>query len=492
MKTLYIGNLDPAVTEELLAGIFAPFGHVVSYKIIHESANNTGLMNGSSGQSGDPYAFVEFADNVSANLALTSMNRRMCLGRELKVNWATSPGSSAGPKRDTSRDHHIFVGDLGPEIETHQLRDAFAPFGEISDCRVVKDQATQKSKGYGFVSFVKKHEAENAINTMNGQWLGSRAIRTNWATRKPSGAGAGVTGRVSSSLNGSVSGIHMSDGMNGHQSHQHSSNNKMLTFEDIYQQSSPTNCTVYCGGISSGLSEDLIRSHFSPYGVIHEVRVFKDKGYAFVKFANKESAAAAILNLNGSEVNGHIIKCSWGKEAGDPNHMSNITSMYSALAAAAAGYPYHAAPHPAAVNLGYWYPGGAAIANHPAAMYPGNPLAMAAAAAAQQQHQQHHHPHHSHQVNSHSAYGQQANSYGQYFAGGNSGGGSTGGWNHQQSHQQQSHGNSGHPQQHAAAAAGHSSHMSHGPGNNSQHHAGHPHPPQLAPAFLPTPAYHAQ
>lgn len=28
-------------------------------------------------------------------------------------------------------------------------------------------------------------EAESAITAMNGQWLGSRSIRTNWATRKP-------------------------------------------------------------------------------------------------------------------------------------------------------------------------------------------------------------------------------------------------------------------------------------------------------------------
>ena len=28
-------------------------------------------------------------------------------------------------------------------------------------------------------------EAEAAINAMNGQWLGNRSIRTNWATRKP-------------------------------------------------------------------------------------------------------------------------------------------------------------------------------------------------------------------------------------------------------------------------------------------------------------------
>ncbi|GIY48032.1 hypothetical protein CEXT_333001 [Caerostris extrusa] len=32
--------------------------------------------------------------------------------------------------------YHIFVGDLSPEIETQQLREAFAPFGEISTTRV--------------------------------------------------------------------------------------------------------------------------------------------------------------------------------------------------------------------------------------------------------------------------------------------------------------------------------------------------------------------
>ena len=31
-----------------------------------------------------------------------------------------------------SEHYHIFVGDLSPEIETQTLREAFAPFGEIS------------------------------------------------------------------------------------------------------------------------------------------------------------------------------------------------------------------------------------------------------------------------------------------------------------------------------------------------------------------------
>ena len=48
---------------------------------------------------------------------------------------------------------------------------------------MVRDLMTLKSV-YGFVGFTKKVEAENAIAQMNGKLLGSRSIRTNWATRQ--------------------------------------------------------------------------------------------------------------------------------------------------------------------------------------------------------------------------------------------------------------------------------------------------------------------
>jgi len=240
--------------------------------------------------------------------------------KELKFNWATSPGTQI--KVDTSKHFHIFVGDLSPEIETHILREAFAAFGEISDCRVVRDPQTQKSKGYGFVSFVKKMEAENAIAAMNGQYLGSRNIRTNWATRKPPAP-------------------------------KNDPNAKPLSYEEVFNQSSPTNFTVYCGGVALGLSEELIQKTFSPYGVIQEIRVFKDKGYAFVRFSTKESATNAIVSVHNTEINGQLVKCSWGKESGDPNHAPapGGPAGFASLPAAGAQYPYNNYG-----QMGYWYP----------------------------------------------------------------------------------------------------------------------------------------
>ena len=58
-------------------------------------------------------------------------------------------------------------------------------------------------------------------------------------------------------------------------------NTKPLTFDEVYNQSSPTNCTVYCGGLTNGLTEELMQKTFSPYGTMQAIRVFKDKGYAF-------------------------------------------------------------------------------------------------------------------------------------------------------------------------------------------------------------------
>ncbi|XP_018799182.1 PREDICTED: nucleolysin TIAR isoform X2 [Bactrocera latifrons] len=299
-KTLYVGNLDGSVSEDLLIALFSQMGPVKNCKIIREPGN-------------DPYAFIEYSTYQAATTALTAMNKRLFLDKEIKVNWATSPGNQ--PKTDISSHHHIFVGDLSPEIETETLREAFAPFGEISNCRIVRDPQTMKSKGYAFVSFVKKAEAENAIQAMNGQWIGSRSIRTNWSTRKlapprestKSGSGMGMKGNV------------------------------RHTFEEVYNQSSPTNTTVYCGGFPPNvISDEVMHKHFIQFGPIQDVRVFKDKGYAFIKFVTKESAARAIEHTHNSEVHGNQVKCFWGKENGGEHSMNNVAAASAGVAAAAA------------------------------------------------------------------------------------------------------------------------------------------------------------
>ena len=56
---------------------------------------------------------------------------------------------------------------LSPEIENETICSAFAPFGELKSCNVIKDKITGRSKGYSIVSYFDENDAEIAIEQMN-------------------------------------------------------------------------------------------------------------------------------------------------------------------------------------------------------------------------------------------------------------------------------------------------------------------------------------
>uniref|UniRef100_A0A915CC40 RRM domain-containing protein n=1 Tax=Parascaris univalens TaxID=6257 RepID=A0A915CC40_PARUN len=211
---------------------------------------------------------------------------------ELKANWAMQ---NQMPKVDTSKHFHVFVGDLATEIDNNALKAAFAAYGEISEAKVIRDPQTMKSKGYGFVSFPSKESAEKAIAGMNGQLIGRRQIRTNWASRKPASAEEAHT--------------------------------KEQTFDEVFNATRADNTSVYVGNVHSSTTEEDLRDAFASIGAISEVRIFKQQGYAFVRYATKEAATRAIMQMNGKEINGQNIKCSWGRTPNENCLMANQAAL---------------------------------------------------------------------------------------------------------------------------------------------------------------------
>jgi len=255
------------MTEALLWEIFSTLGPVESCKLIKDKSVTSGVNAN--------YGFVDYHDHQTAQLALSSLNGKSVYGTEIKVNWAFA----GGHKEDTSSHYHIFVGDLSPELDDKALFTAFSAFGSISDARVMWDQNTGRSRGYGFVAFRQKEDAERAITEMNGEWLGSRAIRCNWANQKLGG-----------------------------------SSNPVYEPPPPDTAASATNTTVYIGNLTPDVNEVMLRAIFDEFGNIDEIRMQRDKGYAFVRYVNHDHARNAIASLHGKVVGTRAIKCSWGKE----------------------------------------------------------------------------------------------------------------------------------------------------------------------------------
>ena len=80
--------------------------------------------------------------------------------------------------------YHVFVGDLVNTVDDEQLANAFSKFKSLSDARVMWDFRTGRSRGYGFIAFADKSEAQVVISECNQRMsLGGRVLRLNWATQ---------------------------------------------------------------------------------------------------------------------------------------------------------------------------------------------------------------------------------------------------------------------------------------------------------------------
>jgi len=71
----------------------------------------------------------------------------------------------------------LYVGNLKFDMTDQELEEAFAKFGEIASATIVKDRASGRSKGFGFVEFVNDEDADKAREALNGKELKGRTVR---------------------------------------------------------------------------------------------------------------------------------------------------------------------------------------------------------------------------------------------------------------------------------------------------------------------------
>lgn len=75
----------------------------------------------------------------------------------------------------------LFVGNIAWSASEDDLRNLFSQQGEVEDLIILKDKFTNRSKGFGFVTFADDSEAENAISALNGYNLNGRDLVVNEA-----------------------------------------------------------------------------------------------------------------------------------------------------------------------------------------------------------------------------------------------------------------------------------------------------------------------
>ena len=81
----------------------------------------------------------------------------------------------------------IFVGNLSWKTTEDQLKSHFETYGPVLSAKIVTDQMTGKSKGFGFVEMGDADSANAAIRELNGKPLVDRALRVSLAQERERG-----------------------------------------------------------------------------------------------------------------------------------------------------------------------------------------------------------------------------------------------------------------------------------------------------------------
>ena len=88
----------------------------------------------------------------------------------------------------------LYVGNLPYNTAEQDLQELFASAGAVETVNLMRDMATGRARGFGFVEMASDEDAQNAIAQLNNFEYGGRNLTVNEARPKVSGGAGGYGG----------------------------------------------------------------------------------------------------------------------------------------------------------------------------------------------------------------------------------------------------------------------------------------------------------
>eukprot|EP00800_Vazella_pourtalesii_P002012 TRINITY_DN1186_c0_g1_i1.p1 TRINITY_DN1186_c0_g1~~TRINITY_DN1186_c0_g1_i1.p1 ORF type:complete len:612 (-),score=152.71 TRINITY_DN1186_c0_g1_i1:93-1928(-) len=349
LASLYVGDLHPDVNEAMLYERFSPAGAIVSIRVCRDMMTKRSLG----------YAYVNFTNHQDAERALDTLNFEPINGHPCRIMW-----SQRDPGLRKSGFGNIFIKNLDKAIDNKALFDTFSAFGNILSCKVATDE-TGESRGFGYVHFEKQEDAERSIDKVNGMSLNEKIVFVGTFISKKERQATGQGRIIFNNLYvknfgsewteqqfhelfsqyGEILSIKIMKSENGigqgfgfcsftkaesamdaqeqlHQKHQIPTGEILYVqraqrrreregelkrkFEIVKQQKrqETKGVNLFVKNLEDEITDELLRTHFVPYGNITSCKVMRDetghsKGFGFVCYATPEEATKAVTELNG-------------------------------------------------------------------------------------------------------------------------------------------------------------------------------------------------
>ena len=89
-----------------------------------------------------------------------------------------------------SQQLNLYIKNLDDDVDDNKLREVFSRYGKVVSAKVMREPATNQSKGFGFVSFESPEEVTKAVADMNTRIISQKPLYVALAQRKAERAAA--------------------------------------------------------------------------------------------------------------------------------------------------------------------------------------------------------------------------------------------------------------------------------------------------------------
>merc|ERR1719431_1736577 len=98
------------------------------------------------------------------------------------------------PPDDVESMTSLRVGNIPYKTHQDDLREVFEKFGDVGDVFIPTDRESGRPRGFAFVRFYNKKDAEDAMDELNGRQFDGRDLRVSIDEGRPRGGGRGGFG----------------------------------------------------------------------------------------------------------------------------------------------------------------------------------------------------------------------------------------------------------------------------------------------------------
>jgi RNA recognition motif-containing protein len=279
--SLIVNYLPQSIKENDLNEIFSKIGKLKSCKLMQDK--QTGYSYG--------FAFIEYVKGEEdGKLACEKLNG-------FKIDHKTIRVTPARPQSNETRNTKLYIKGFPKEFNEKNFQDLFSPFGQIIQCRILKD------KSIAFIIMSTRSQAQTAKDHLHGL-------------------------QISPSYT-----LYVKFNENDSRKHQITYPNLNLyqypIVLDQYYLSCPVKVDViYVYGLTQSVTQTELFNLFSQYGNVLRVDIIMDrntglsKGYAFIFMEEYTGALTAIEQLNNSLFHGRYLQVRFKNSSNNNNQIN--------------------------------------------------------------------------------------------------------------------------------------------------------------------------